>query len=267
MATRIVIGNNKGGSGKTVTTTNVAAALAELGRTVLVVDMDPQANATRRLGFKGTPDQPTVSEAIHASTPGQKGAAADAVYSIGWPGIYGERIDIVPARYDLENRVSEAGTVGAAGRLRRALSGVDEAYDVTLLDCPPSLGHLTILAMAAADAAIATVEPEYDSVDGGVRYREFIEMNGEDLGNSALYLMGIVVGRVRANITAHAFQLGGLKALFGSDLVWEPTVPERSVIKDAADAALPLNALAGVRASATAEIFTELAEKIDKGRR
>lgn len=258
MTTRLVIGNNKGGSGKTSTTVNVAAALAELGFHVLVVDLDPQANASRRLGYTGT--GPSIAEALYASTPGVTGAAADAVYPVGWPGMYAESIDLIPSRFDLENRISEAATVGAVGRLRRALTGVDDGYDYTLIDCPPSLGHLTQLAMNAGHAALATIEPEFDSVDGGLRYREFLTTNGADLGNGALYLLGVVVGRVRGQLGAHAYQMSGMREAFGGSQVWEPSVPEWAVIKDAADAALPLKALGGVRAGATAEIFAELAD-------
>lgn len=259
MATRIVIGNNKGGSGKTATTINLAAALAEAGRHVLVVDLDPQANATRRLGYRPTKPGPSIAEALLASVSGVNGAAADAVYPVGWPGIYAESIDLIPSRFDLENRISEAATVGAVGRLRRALTGVDDAYDYTLIDCPPSLGHLTQLAMAAGTAAVATIEPEFDSVDGGLRYREFLTTSGPDLGNAGLYLLGVVVGRVRTGVGAHAFQMTGMQDSFGPGLVWEPTVPERAVIKDAADASLPLRVVGTLKARATAEIFSELA--------
>ncbi|WP_344044212.1 ParA family protein, partial [Saccharothrix xinjiangensis] len=106
MAIRVALGNNKGGSGKTAGTVNLAAALAERGLRVLVVDLDPQANASRRLGRRFDPTNPstTVSEAIQNA--GQ-GVAADALVPCGWPDPYASRIDVIPARYDLENRISE----------------------------------------------------------------------------------------------------------------------------------------------------------------
>jgi cellulose biosynthesis protein BcsQ len=263
---RVAIGNHKGGSGKTATTINLAAALAEAGHRVLVVDLDPQANASRRLGFRLDPDAPvpTVSEAIEASKPGIEGLAADAITSCGWPGDYAERIDLLPSRFDLENRISEAATVGAVGRLRRALAGADNEYTVTLIDCPPSLGHLTQLALAAVDMAVATLEPEYDSVEGALRYRDFIGANGAELGNAGLRLAGVIVGRIRSNLGAHTYQLDGLAGAFGADLVWSPYIPERAIIKDAGDTAAPVATLGGAAASSIAEIYSELATRLVK---
>lgn len=262
MRRRVAIGNNKGGTGKTAATVNLAAALAEAGRRVLVVDLDPQANASRRLGAPFDPANPTVtvSEAIQV---GAEGVAADAIVTAGWPGTYGERIDVIPARFDLENRVSEAAVLGAVGRLRRALSGVDDEYDVTLIDCPPSLGHLTQLGLAAADVALCTVEPEYDGVEGAVRFRDFVVTQADELKNPRLELVGFLVCRVRGNLSAHAFQLEGLGETFGPELVWSPQIPERAAVKDAADTAVPLRELGGVAAT-VADLYSTIAERLVK---
>jgi cellulose biosynthesis protein BcsQ len=259
---RVAIGNNKGGTGKTVATVNLAAAWAEAGRRVLVVDMDPQANASRRLGAAFDPAAPsvTVSEAIQS---GAEGVAADAVRACGWSGLYGELIDVIPARFDLENRVSEAAVLGAVGRLRRALAGADDEHDVTLIDCPPSLGHLTQLALAAADVALCTVEPEYDGVEGAVRFRDFIATQAEELKNPELRLIGFLASRVRTNLGAHSFQLDGLAESFGADLVWTPHIPERAVVKDASDTAVPLRQLGGVGVT-IADLYSAHAERLVK---
>jgi cellulose biosynthesis protein BcsQ len=258
---RVAVGNHKGGSGKTAYTVNTAAAAANLGRRVLVVDLDPQANASRRLGFQFNPAEPvpTISEAIKADA---AGVAADAIYPCQWDDDFAERIDLIPSRFDLENRVSEAGVVGAAFRLRRALEGVDDDYDLVLMDCPPSLGHLTQLALAATHATVCTVEPEYDSVEGAVRFRDFITDRAGDLGVPGLPILGYVVSRVRANVGAHAFQLDGLPELFGEDRVWVPHIPERAPIKDAGDAGIPLRALGRSNANEMASIYEMLAERL-----
>ncbi|MEU4235367.1 ParA family protein [Nonomuraea sp. NPDC026600] len=257
---RVVIGNHKGGAGKTAYTVNTAAAVAALGRRVLVVDLDPQANASRRLGFRWDPAEPvpTISEAIKADA---RGVAADAISPCQWEQEIGERIDLIPSRFDLENRISEAGVVGAVWRLRKALEGVDDDYDLVLLDCPPSLGHLTQLALAAGHVAVCTVEPEYDSVEGAVRFRDFIAQRAGDVGNPGLSLIGYVVSRVRSNVGAHAYQLDGLPELFG-DRLWSPNVPERAPVKDAGDAAIPLRALGRSNATEMAFIFQELAKRL-----
>lgn len=258
---RVAIGNHKGGSGKTATTINLAAALAEAGYRVLVVDLDPQANASRRLGIRPSLEDPvpTVAEAVEASDPGVVGAAYDAVTPCGWPAPYGDAIDVVPSRFDLENAIEKAARPGAVGRLARALEGVDDDYAVTLIDCPPSIGHLTQMGLAASDHALVTVEPEYDSVEGAIRYRDFIAAYAPALGAPGLALRGAIVSRVRSQLGAHAYQLAHLPAALGADLVWEPHVPERAVIKDAADTASPLATMPGPAAAATAEIYRDLA--------
>ncbi|WP_404974873.1 ParA family protein [[Kitasatospora] papulosa] len=242
MALRVALGNNKGGTGKTSSTINLAAALAEHGKRVLVVGMDPQMNAERRMGVHVDEDNPipTVSEAIKD---GRAGVAIDAITDIKWPAPYNERIRVIPARYDLENRISEAAVLGAVSRLRTVLDGVDDDYDFTLIDCPPSLGHLTQMALCAADVAVVTLEPEYDAVASAVRFRDFIETQAAELKNPELAIIGYIVNRVRSNLGAHTFQLEGLAERFGADKVWEPYIAERTAIKDAADSETPLRLL------------------------
>jgi chromosome partitioning protein len=265
VSTRVAIGNNKGGSGKTAATVNLAAALAEAGLQVLVVDMDPQANATRRLGLRYEPTKPvaTTSEVVAS---GVEGIAAEAILPSGWPTSYGELVSVIPARFDLENRVSEAAVLGAHTRLARALTGADDDFAVTLIDLPPSLGHLTQLGLAAADVALCTVEPEYDAVEGALRFRDFIARHGEQLhpGPRQLRLAGYIVGRARANLGAHAYQLDGLTETFGAELVWSPHLPERAAVKDAADTAVPLRLLGTSSAREVAELYTALATRLSK---
>lgn len=261
MAYRIAIGNNKGGTGKTTTTVQLAAGLAEHGKSVLVVDMDPQANASRRLGFRfdSSAPVPTISEAIKQDA---EGVAADAITDIGWDQPYRDLIDLIPARFDLENRISEAAVLGAVSRLRKVLAGVDSEYDFTLIDCPPSLGHLTQLSLAAATAAVCTLEPEYDAVEAAVRFRDFIDVQAPELKNPDLKVIGYIVNRVRANLGAHDFQLEGLPELFGES-VW-CHLEERTVIKDAADSAVPLSALKTTTARNQAAAYKELAALVIK---
>lgn len=258
---RIAVGNHKGGSGKTASTVNLAAALAEAGHRVLVVDLDPQANASRRLGYRFDPldPAPTISEAVHSAA---EGVAARAVVHCGWPSPYRELIDLTPSRFDLENRIGEASQLGAVGRLTRALAGVDDEHTVTLIDLPPSLGHLTQLGLAAADLALCTVEPEYDSVEGAIRFRDFVTANAGELGGVAM--IGYLIGRVRAQVGAHAFQLDGLAEEFGEALVWHPYIPERAAIKDAGDTGVPLRKLGGPPAAAMANMYADHAARLIK---
>lgn len=263
MAVRVAIGNHKGGSGKTATTVNLAAALSEEGKRVLVVDLDPQANASRKLGrpFRAEAPTVTIAEVLKDASPG---IAMEALCPVGWSGRYAETIGIIPSRFDLENRISEAGVVGAVLRLQQALNGVDDNFDITLIDCPPSLGHLTQLALAAAHFGLGAFDPEYDSVEGAYRYREFIDnpTNRRALSNPDLSLIGFILGRVR-NLGSHAFQAQGAKDSFG-ELIWEPYIPERAAIKDASDAVLPLRQLGTSSGRETAALFSELAKVLIK---
>lgn len=263
MALRIALGNNKGGVGKSTLTVQLAAALAESGKRVLIVDLDPQANASRRVGHVYDPAAP-VAGVTEAVAPGQAaGCAAGALAVTEWPAPYADLVDLLPARFDLENRISEAATLGAVGRLRNALDGVDDDHDVTLIDCPPSLGHLTQMGLATADVAVCVVEPEYDAVDGAVRFRDFVATAGPALGNAELRMAGVIVNRARPNLGAHAYQLDGLPDLFGG-LVWEPHIPERTAVKDAADAAVPLRMVGTSAATEVAALVAELAARIVK---
>ncbi|MDJ0347504.1 ParA family protein [Streptomyces sp. PH10-H1] len=258
----MAIGNNKGGVGKTTVTVRLAEALAKAGHRVLVVDLDPQGNASRRLGWVYDKDDPqlTISEAIRAD---ESGAASQVVQPVGWTAGYAERIALCPARLELENRMSEAGVVGAHRRLVKALEGADDDVDYTLIDCPPSLFHLTQLGMAAADVAVAVTEPEYDAVEAAVRFRDFIANRAADLSNPGLELVGVIVNGVQAQLGSHAFQREGLRETFG-DLVWDPVVPRRSVLIDADESALPLSEVSGGKASEVRAVFELLAARFVK---
>jgi chromosome partitioning protein len=258
----LAVGNHKGGSSKSVTTVQLAAMLAERGMRVLVVDLDPQANASRRLGVRWSAElqQPTISEVIKADV---DGIAADAIVPSGWEHPVGERVDVLMARWDLEARVSEAGTVGAVRRLARALAGVVDDYDLVLIDLPPRLDHLTQLGLAAADAALLVTEPEFDSIEGAVRVRDFIIAHAADIGRPQLNVAGVIVSRVRAQLGAHSYQLDGLPDVFG-DLLWTPFVPERTILKDATDAAAPLAAYSGSAAGELRWVFGQLADRVEE---
>jgi chromosome partitioning protein len=214
------IANNKGGVSKTEVTCQLAGALARSGQRVLVVDMDPQANATRRLGVEWDPSEPipTMSEVILAA---QDGAGEAAVVACGWDPIQapeGERIDVLPARFDLINREAEAGAVGAVRRLTKALAGWVDAYDVILIDTRPDLGHLVQMAFAAADTVLIASDPNYDSVEGAIRVRDFVSLHAADMMNPGLSVAGVVITR-RKKTREHDFQIEGLVDAFG-DLVW-----------------------------------------------
>lgn len=258
---RYAIANNKGGAGKSVTAAFIAEALAARGRRVLLVDMDPQANLTRRLGYaeRDLSTMVTASEVIRED---KTGCAEAAVTPCRWSLPLAENLDLIPARFDLENRVPESGQLGAHLRLAHGLDGVTDDYDAVFLDCPPSLGHLTQLSFAAADAVLVPVVAEYDHVAGASRVRDFLASSAQHLGRPGLSIAGVVVNGQDRRRGLHAWHLDSLRDLFG-DLLWSPAIPTRSVLAEAVDAAEPLRAQTGPVARDLVAIFDELADRLE----
>jgi chromosome partitioning protein len=156
VGTVFAIVNQKGGVGKTTTAVNVAACIAEAGWPTLLVDVDPQANAT--VGVGAAKDlTPSIYEVLAGSAPA---AAAIRATAIG-------RLHLLPATPDLAGaNVELPRQPGSERRLRDALAAVRDDYAYLLLDCPPSLGPLTVNALVAADRVIVPVQTEYFALEG-----------------------------------------------------------------------------------------------------
>ena len=156
MGTVYAIANQKGGVGKTTTAVNLAACVAEAGYESLLIDIDPQANATIGLGLDKT-DPVTIYDVLVGSA-----KLSDIVRPTGI-----DRLSVVPAGPDLAGANVELPRIaGSETRLREALVDVREHYAFTLLDCPPSLGPLTVNALVAADRVIVPVQAEYFALEG-----------------------------------------------------------------------------------------------------
>jgi chromosome partitioning protein len=156
MGTVYAIANQKGGVGKTTTAVNLAACVAEAGYEALLIDIDPQCNATLGLGLDKHA-KPTVYDVLVGDL-----ALEDAVVPSGIP-----HLGVVPAGPDLAGATVELPRLaGSEGRLRDALVPVRDRYSFVLLDCPPSLGPLTVNALVAADRVIVPVQAEYFALEG-----------------------------------------------------------------------------------------------------
>ncbi len=159
MAHVMAIVNQKGGVGKTTTAVNLGAGLAAAGLRTLIVDCDSQANATRSLGIRETPGG-TLYDVLVADDPAAR--LATAIVPTATPGL-----DIVPASPNLSGAEVELVSVaGREARLRGALAAVDPGRAFVLLDCPPSLGLLSVNALVAADSVVVPVQCEYLALEG-----------------------------------------------------------------------------------------------------
>jgi chromosome partitioning protein len=155
MTTILAIANQKGGVGKTTTAINLGAALAALERRVLLVDCDPQGNATRGLGQAAT--APNLYQVLSGQA-----SARQAIRSSGFP-----HLDLLPADRDLVGvEVEFPRLEGWEQRLHQALEPVLPDYHTVLVDCPPSLGHLTVAALVAASAVLVPLQCEYFALEG-----------------------------------------------------------------------------------------------------
>jgi len=178
----IAVANEKGGVGKTVTVINLGAALQQEGRKVLVVDMDPQFNATRGLGVEPASDAPNIYDLLVKEEPV---SVADVIVSTAWEGL-----DLVPSHVDLSGAEVELVDVpGRENRLKEAMAETAGRYDFILCDTPPSLSLLTINVLAYAREvlvpcqthpyAYAALEELFDTIDAvGAEINDRLKING-----------------------------------------------------------------------------------------
>jgi chromosome partitioning protein len=178
----VAVANQKGGVGKTTTVVNLGAFLA-LGLRVLLVDLDPQANATSSLGIEPSEVGLSTYEALIGQA-----TLGEAIVSSGR-----EQLDLAPASRALAGaQVELVELPDREHRLRLALASVRDAYDVVLIDCPPSLGILTLNALVAADLVLAPVQCEYLALEGVAQLMETLELIRATL-NPRLELLGMLM--------------------------------------------------------------------------
>jgi chromosome partitioning protein len=179
----IAVANQKGGVGKTTTTTSLGAALAEKGLRVLVVDLDPQGNATTGLGVDGRKFERSVYDVLLNDVP-----MVDIVEPTGFPNLF-----VAPATLDLAGVEQElTSVISREMRLKRALESVEGDFDFVFIDCPPSLGLITINAFAAATEIMVPVQTEYYALEGLTQLRRIVDLVQRNL-NSSLRISKVVL--------------------------------------------------------------------------
>lgn len=222
----IAVLNQKGGVGKTTTTINLAAYLAKMGKTVLIVDADPQGNATSGLGLDKSGEGTYQLLLGQASLP-----SVVRETSVGG-------VSIIPANSDLAVAETElATTQGREQRLAQVLQHV--THDYVLIDCPPALGLLTINALVGADLLLVPVQAEYYAMEGLGQLLEVFRRVKQSI-NPKLTLLGIVVTMYDSRTSLSDQVVDQLRKHFG-DLVFSTTIPRNVRLAEAPSYGKPIS--------------------------
>ncbi len=248
----MAVANQKGGVGKTTTAVNLGACLADIGYRVLVVDLDPQGNASTGLGINIRGLQSSMYDVIMHDTP-----LEDTIEATSVKGLF-----VAPASLDLAG--AEIELVPAFSRemkLKNALAEVRDDYDFVLIDCPPSLGLLTVNALAAATEVLVPIQCEYYALEGLGQLRNNVELVRKGL-NPTLEISTIVLVMYDARTKLSDQVAKEVRAHFGSR-VCRTMVPRTVRLSEAPSFGQPIIAFDSSSRGAIA--YRELAKEVSRG--
>ncbi|EFE93162.1 CobQ/CobB/MinD/ParA nucleotide binding domain protein [Oribacterium sp. oral taxon 078 str. F0262] len=245
----IAITNQKGGVGKTTTAVNLAATLAEAGQRVLLLDFDPQGNASSGLGVERSEIRSSIYDVITGNSGIEETILRD------WM----ENLDLIPADMSLAACDAELADVENKNLiLRGALRPLREKYEYLLIDCPPSLGTITVNALSAADTVLIPIQCEYYALEGLRQVLSSIEIVQEAL-NPSLLIEGIVFTMYDGRIRLSQEVVRTVRKNFRGN-IFQSMIPRNVRLAEAPSHGLPITAYDS--ASSGAESYRKLAVEV-----
>ncbi len=245
----ISISNQKGGVGKTTTTVNLAAFLAEKGKRILIVDIDPQANAGYGLGINVEDFNNTVYEVLIGQI-----AINQAIYKTGIENLY-----IVPSNIHLSGAQIDLMEVdGNEYALKKSIQTIKDDFDFILIDCPPSLGILTLNGLVAADSVMIPLQCEYYALEGLSQLLRIIKMVQENL-NRNLTIEGVVLTMYDSRTNLSQQVVSDVKDFF-KDKVFATIIPRNVKLSEAPSFGKPIGLYD--RHSTGSERYESLADEV-----
>ncbi|WP_439951326.1 ParA family protein [Caenibacillus caldisaponilyticus] len=246
------VANQKGGVGKTTTSVNLSACMAYMGKKVLLIDIDPQGNATSGVGIdKGEVDECIYNVLVEDVHPKDVIKPTDV-----------EGLDVIPSTIQLAGAEIElVPTISREVRLARALEKIKDEYDYIIIDCPPSLGLLTINALTASDSVIIPVQCEYYALEGLSQLLNTVRLVQKHL-NHDLMIEGVLLTMLDARTNLGLQVIDEVKKYF-RDKVYQTIIPRNVRLSEAPSYGKPI--IIYDPKSRGAEVYLELAKEVMNG--
>ncbi len=251
----VAIANQKGGVGKTTTAVNLSACLAEQGKRVLLVDVDPQGNSTSGLGIKKEGEEKSIYDVLINEVPVDE-ATRDTLI---------DTLKLVPAHISLAGAEVELVNMLAREQiLKRALHATKQTYDYVFMDCPPSLGLLTLNALTAADTLLVPIQCEFYALEGLSLLMNTVKLVRKSL-NPELDVEGVVLTMFDSRTNLSMQVVEEVKKFF-KNKVYDTIIPRSVRLGEAPSFGLPISRYAPASAGAIAYVAlaTEMIQKEDE---